>query len=134
MINWTVAQRCIVLLRGKNLAFRLKMQVQSLEAQRDDSGPCHLLELVAFFQVQSQCSILEQFMLPSADRFHGVSDFLFQQDIATTHWITVLDFPVNPTEDLCGTVQRKTCCRLLSPHHRPTASLTHCTDAVTYAQ
>ena len=51
--------------------------------------------------------VLEHFMLPSADKHYGDSDFIFQQDLAPAHtakttktWfndhgITVLDWPAN---------------------------------------
>ncbi len=51
--------------------------------------------------------ILEQFMLPSADKLHGDADFILQQDLAPAHtakgtksWfndhsVTVLDWPAN---------------------------------------
>ncbi len=68
--------------------------------------------------------ILEQFMLPSADKLYGDADFIFQQDLAPTHtakgtksWfndhgVTVLDWPanspeLNPIENLWGIVKRK---------------------------
>ncbi len=68
--------------------------------------------------------ILEHFMLPSADKFYGDVDFIFQQDLAPAHtakgtksWfidhgVTVLDWPanspgLNPIENLWGNVKRK---------------------------
>ncbi len=68
--------------------------------------------------------ILEQFMLPSADKLYGDADFIFQQDLAPAHsakgtksWfndhgVTVLDWPanspdLNPIENLSGIVKRK---------------------------
>ncbi len=68
--------------------------------------------------------ILEHFMLPSADKFYGDADFIFQQDLApaqtakgtkcwfTDHGVTVLDWPanspdLNPIENLLGIVKRK---------------------------
>ncbi len=61
--------------------------------------------------------ILNHFMLPSADKFYGDADFIFQQDLAPAHtakstksWfndhgVTVLDWPanspdLNPVENL----------------------------------
>ncbi len=68
--------------------------------------------------------ILEHFMLPSADKFYGDADFIFQQDLAPAHtakgtksWfddhgVTVLDWPANSSdlnqiENLRGIVKRK---------------------------
>ncbi len=68
--------------------------------------------------------ILEHFMLPSADKLYGDTDFIFQQDLAPAHiakgtksWfndhgVTVLDWPanspdLNPIENQC-IVNRKT--------------------------
>ncbi len=68
--------------------------------------------------------ILEHFMLPSADKLYGDTDFIFQQDLAPAHtargtksWfndhgVTVLDWPanspdLNPIENLSGIVKRK---------------------------
>ncbi len=51
--------------------------------------PCHLLVLVhcVFWSPQSTQpstrNILEHFMLPSADKFYGDADFIFQQDFST---------------------------------------------------
>ena len=51
--------------------------------------------------------LLEHFLLPSADKFYGDADFIFQQDLAPAHtakctksWfndhcVTVLDWPAN---------------------------------------
>ncbi len=92
--------------------------------------PCHLLVLVhcVFWSPQSMQPsnriFLEHFMLPSADKLYGDSDFIFQQDLAPAHtakgtksWfndhgVTVLDWPanspnVNPIENLWGIVKRK---------------------------
>ncbi len=68
--------------------------------------------------------ILEDFMLPSADKLYGDADLIFQQDLAPAHtakgtkiWfndhgVTVLDWPanspdLNPIENLSGIVKRK---------------------------
>ncbi len=68
--------------------------------------------------------ILEHFMPPSADKFYGDTDFIFQQDLAPAHTakgtkscfndhgVTVLDWPanspgLNPIENLWGIVKRK---------------------------
>jgi len=68
--------------------------------------------------------ILEQFMLPLADKLYGDADFIFQQDLAPAHnakstktWfnnhgITVLDLPANspdldPIENLWGIAKRE---------------------------
>ncbi len=85
-------------------------------------GPlCFLKSTVnaAIFQ-----EILENFMLPSADKLYGDADFIFQQDLAPAHtakgtksWfndhaVTVLDWPanspdLNPIENIWGIVKRK---------------------------
>ncbi len=66
--------------------------------------------------------ILEHFMFPSADKLYGVSDFIFQQDLAPVHTakgtkslfndhgVNVLDWPansLNPIDNLWGIVKRK---------------------------
>ncbi len=68
--------------------------------------------------------ILEHFMLPSADKLYGDTDFIFQQDLAPAHtakgtksWfndhgVTVLDWPanspdLNPIDNLWDVVKRK---------------------------
>ncbi len=68
--------------------------------------------------------ILQQFMLPTADKLYGDADFIFQQDLAPAHtakgtksWfndygVTVLDWlanspDLNPIENLWGIVKRK---------------------------
>ncbi len=68
--------------------------------------------------------ILEHFLLPSANKFYGDADLIFQEDLAPTHtakgtksWfndhgVTVLDLPtnstdLNPIENLWGIVRRK---------------------------
>ncbi len=68
--------------------------------------------------------IVEHFMLPSADKLYGDSNFIFQQDLAPAHTakgtkslfndhgVTVLDWPANspdliPIENLWGVVKRK---------------------------
>ncbi len=68
--------------------------------------------------------ILENFMLPSADKLYGDADFIFQQDLAPAHtakgtksWfndhgVTVLDWPanspdLNPIENIWSIVKRK---------------------------
>ncbi len=68
--------------------------------------------------------MLEHFMLPSANKLYGDTDFIFQQDLAPAHtakatksWfndhgVTVLDWPanspaLNPIENIWGIVKRK---------------------------
>ncbi len=96
----------------------------------DDLG-CHVIcwcWSTVFSEVHSQRSIyqdlLENFMLPSADKLYGDADFIFQQDLTPAHiakgtkrWIndhgvTVLDWPenspdLNLVENLWGIVKRK---------------------------
>ncbi len=83
-----------------------------------------------FSEVHSQHShlpghfILEHFMLPSADKLYGDTDFIFQQDLAPAHtakntksWfndhgVTVLDWPanlpdLNPIDNLWGIVKKE---------------------------
>ncbi len=75
--------------------------------------PCHLLVSVhcVFWSTKVNAAIyqdiLEHFMLPSADKFYGDADFIFQQDLALAHtakstksWfndhgVTLLDWPAN---------------------------------------
>ncbi len=68
--------------------------------------------------------MLEHLLFPSADKFYGDADFIFQQDLAPAHTakgtkscfndhgVTVLDWPaistdLNPIKDLWGIVKRK---------------------------
>ncbi len=68
--------------------------------------------------------ILEHFMLPSAHKLYGDADFIYQQDLASSHtakdtksWfndhgVGVLDWPANSPdlnriENLCGIVKRQ---------------------------
>ncbi len=82
-------------------------------------GPLCFLNSTVNYQ-----DILEHFLLPSADKLYGDSDFIFQQDLAPAHtdkgtksWfkdhgVRVVDWPanspdLNTMENLCGIVKRK---------------------------
>ncbi len=71
------------------------------------AGVCPLCFLKSTVNAAIYQEILEHFMLPSADKFYGDDDFIFQQDLAPAHtakgtksWfndhgVTVLDWPAN---------------------------------------
>ncbi len=87
-----------------------------------DVGPLCFLKSTVNSAIYQE--ILEHFMLPSADKLYGDSDFIFQQDLAPAHtakgtksWfndhgVTVLDWPanspdLNPINNLWGIAERK---------------------------
>lgn len=85
-------------------------------------------------------------MLPSAEKFFGDANFLFQQDVAparnaktTTNWfadhdITVLDWPGNSPDLYCQEEEEKQTSITAQQGHRLITSTPHCIDAVICAK
>ncbi len=118
-------------------------------AAMSSAGPlCFLKSTVnaAIYQ-----DILENVMLPSADKLYGEADFIFQQDLAPAHtakgtksWfkyhgVTVLDWSenlpdLNPIENLWGIVKRKMRDTRLNNADDPKAAIKATWASITYVQ
>ncbi len=108
-------KRTGMLLSGRKSSFQMKVHFafhleinclkSSVKFQQSGVGPLCFLKSTINAAIYQE--ILEHFMLPSADKFYGDADLIFQQDLTPAHtakgtksWfndhgVTVLDWPAN---------------------------------------